>query len=64
MSEPKKQNETAQPSVMDEISRLWAGLPDKPLFFALFVTWLVFFHLLGNSTLGYIDTHSLYAWMN
>ena len=64
MSEPKKQNETVQPSVMDEISRLWAGLPDKPLFFALFVTWLVFFHLLGNSTLGYIDTHSLYAWMN
>ena len=64
MSEPKKQNETAQPSVMDEISRLWAGLPDKPLFFALFITWLVFFHLLGNSTLGYIDTHSLYAWMN
>ena len=64
MSEPKKQNETAQPSVMDEISRLWAGLPDKPLFFALFVTWLVFFHFLGNSTLGYVDTHSLYAWMN
>lgn len=64
MSEPKKQNETAQPSVMDEISRLWAELPDKPLFFALFVTWLVFFHFLGNSTLGYIDTHSLYAWMN
>ena len=64
MSEPKKQNETAQPSVMDEISRLWAELPDKPLFFALFVTWLFFFHFLGNSTLGYIDTHSLYAWMN
>ena len=64
MSEPKKQNETAQPSVMDEISRLWAELPDKPLFFALFVTWLGFFHFLGNSTLGYIDTHSLYAWMN
>jgi exosortase len=64
MSEPKKQNETAQPSVMDEISRLWAGLPDKPLFFALFLTWLVFFHFLGNSTLGYVDTHSLYAWMN
>ena len=64
MSEPEKKNEDAQPSVMDEISRLWAGLPNKSLFLALFVTWLVFFHFLGNSTLGYVDTHSLYAWMN
>jgi len=24
----------------------------------------VLFHFLGNSTLGYVDTHSLYAWMN
>ena len=64
MSEPEKQNEAPQPSVMDEISRLWAGLPDKPLFLALIGTWLVFFHFLGNSTLGYVDTHSLYAWMN
>ncbi|MDP6892129.1 MAG: exosortase/archaeosortase family protein [Verrucomicrobiota bacterium] len=64
MSEPEKQNEDPQPSVAAEISRLWAGLPDKPLFLVLFGTWLVFFHFLGNSTLGYVDTHSLYAWMN
>ena len=46
MSEPEKQNEAPQPSVMDEISRLWAGLPDKPLLLALIGTWLVFFHFL------------------
>ena len=40
------------------------GLPDKPLFLALLGTWLLFFHFLGNSTLGYVDTHSLYAWMS
>ena len=49
---------------MDEISRLWGGLPDKPLFLALLGTWLLFFQFLGNSTLGYVDTHSLYAWMS
>ena len=39
-------------------------LPDKPLFLALLGTWLLFFQFLGNSTLGYVDTHSLYAWMS
>ena len=64
MSEPENQNEAPRPSVMDEISRLWGGLPDKPLFLALLGTWLLFFQFLGNSTLGYVDTHSLYAWMS
>ena len=64
MSEPEYQDEAPRPIVMDEISRLWGGLPDKPLFLALLGTWLLFFQFLGNSTLGYVDTHSLYAWMS
>lgn len=64
MSEPENQNEAPRPSVIDEILRLWGGLPDKPLFLALLGTWLLFFQFLGNSTLGYVDTHSLYAWMS
>ena len=64
MSELDKQNQAPHPGVKEEVSRLWGGLPDKPLFLVLFGTWLVFFHFLGNSTLGYVDTHSLYAWMN
>ena len=64
MSEPESQNKAPQPSVMDEISRCWTGFPDKLLFLTLLGSWLVFFQFLGNSTFGYVDTHSLYAWMN
>ena len=64
MSESEKTAEAPKPSVMDEISRLWAGLPNKPLFLVLLGTWLIFFQFLGNSTFGYVDTHSLYSWMN
>src|ERR1051325_5390297 len=48
----------------DELAALWSSLPDKLLFFVLCVVWVVFFHLLGNSTFGYKDTPSLFGWMN
>jgi exosortase len=41
----------------------WQRLPNKGLFLALLVAWLALFHFLGNSTLGYIPTPSLLAWM-
>jgi exosortase len=41
----------------------WQRLPNKGLFLVLLVAWLVLFHFLGNSTLGYISTPSLLQWM-
>jgi exosortase len=43
---------------------LWKSLPQKPLFFGLLAGWLGLFHFLGNSTFGYIETPSLFGWMN
>ena len=64
MSEPETSAEASRPSAGEELSRFWREMPDKPLFLVLLGAWLVFFHLLGNSTFGYIDTPSLYGWMN
>ncbi|HJO08596.1 MAG TPA: exosortase/archaeosortase family protein [Verrucomicrobiota bacterium] len=64
MSEPGTNAKTSGPSTGVEKSRFWRAMPDAPLFLALFGTWLVFFHLLGNSTFGYVDTPSLFGWMN
>jgi exosortase len=41
----------------------WQQLPNKGFFFFLLAAWLALFHLLGNSTFGYVDTSSLLAWM-
>ncbi len=41
----------------------WQRLPNKGFFLTLLVVWLGLFHLLGSSTLGYVRTTSLLAWM-
>ncbi len=46
-----------------EVRTAWRQLPEKTLFFTLLVAWLALFHFLGNSTMGYINTPSLFAWM-
>lgn len=58
-----------QPSdgILEEFRRefldCWQRLPNKELFLVLFGAWLALFHLVGNSTFGYIDTPSLLKWM-
>ncbi len=47
-----------------EFRECWERMPDKLLFFCLLVAWLALFHFLGNSTLGYVKTPSLFGWMN
>ena len=49
---------------LGEAAGLWRAMPDKPLFFSLSIVWVIFFHVLGNSTFGYTDTPSLFAWLN
>ncbi len=46
-----------------EFGESWRALPDKALFFSLLAAWLALFHFLGNSTLGYANTHSLFSWL-
>ncbi len=46
-----------------ELAVVWRSLPDKPAFFLLLAGWLALFRFLGNSTFGYVDTPSLFAWM-
>lgn len=40
----------------------WRELPNKFFFGALAVAWVALFGLLGNSTFGYLDTPSIFAW--
>ena len=54
----------APPSFWAEVVVCWQRLPNKLFFFALLVAWLALFHFLGNSLLGYIHTHSLFAWLD
>ena len=49
--------------ISGEIRACWAQLPNKPLFFGLLAAWLLLFQFLGNSTLGYIPSPSLFKWM-
>jgi exosortase len=46
-----------------EFQEAWRRLPNKGLFFGLLAAWLALFHVLGNSTLGYVKTGSLLGWM-
>ena len=39
-----------------------AGFPFLGIGFGLLVLWAALFHLKGNSTLGYIKSHSLFVW--
>lgn len=41
----------------------WRRLPNKSAFLALLAAWLVLFQFLGNSTLGYVRTPSLFGYM-
>ena len=56
------------PSRWEEFRRDFAAfrqaVPDKMLFFYLVAAWLFFFHFLGNSVFGYVDTPSLFVWMD
>ena len=57
---------TERPSAWEEFKRefpsVWKSIPYKGVFVSLLVVWVLLFEFLGNSTFGYIDTHSLFAW--
>jgi exosortase len=41
----------------------WRQLPNKAFFLGLLGGWVLLFQFVGNSTLGYYSTHSLFKWM-
>ena len=41
----------------------WKKLPNKGFFLVLFAAWMALFILVGNPTLGYINSPSLIRWM-
>lgn len=56
--------EAAGASLREEVESFLGQLPDKGLFGLLLLLWIALFHFLGNSTLGYVDSPSLFRWMN
>ena len=46
-----------------DLVKSWRQLPNKTFFFVLLAVWLSLFQFLGNATMGYIDTPSLFRWM-
>src|SRR6266480_1057998 len=49
---------------LGEAAGFWRAMPGKPLFFSLSIAWVINYHIFGNSTFGYTDTPSLFAWLN
>src|SRR5438132_6820666 len=48
----------------EEFVRCWRALPFKGVFLIIFLAWLALFHFVGNSTLGYTNTPSLFMWLD
>lgn len=46
-----------------EFQQCWPRIPNKLPFFVLLAAWVVLFQLLGNSTLGYVRTSSLFGYL-
>jgi exosortase len=63
VTEPGQPKPAARPSFMEELKDCWRQFPEKYLFLALLIPWLLLFHFLGNSTFGYMDTPSLLDWL-
>lgn len=42
---------------------LWEAIPHKPYFFAALAGWFALFHFFGNAARGYVDSSSLFGWL-
>ncbi|HTI72180.1 MAG TPA: exosortase/archaeosortase family protein [Candidatus Limnocylindria bacterium] len=45
-----------------DLRQLWDSLPNKGLFAFTALAWTALFHWLGNSTLGYVPSNSMFVW--
>lgn len=49
-------------SLLEEVRAIWRQLPDRGAVLLVLTGWVALFHVLGNSTLGYANTRSLFGW--
>lgn len=61
-SEVQTSSESSRPGILAELQAAWAATPNRIAVIVLLVIWTAVFQWLGNSTLGYVDTSSLYGW--
>ncbi len=59
--ERRKGSET--PGFVQELRAFGDSVPHKAFFAVLLLAWIALFHFLGNSTLGYFKTRSLFSWL-
>ena len=57
-----KDNAPRAISLGEEIPAVWRQLPHRGALAILLVAWVAVFQFLGNSTLGYVNTTSLFGW--
>ncbi len=62
MTEEKARRPSILEEFLQEFPGVWRSIPYKGLFTICLVLWTLLFEFLGNSTFGYINTHSLFAW--
>jgi len=62
-TEPEQPKPAAGPSFLEELGDAWRQAPEKALFLGLLIPWLLLFQFLGNSTFGYVNSPSLFAWL-
>src|SRR3569623_2098088 len=62
MNEATSQKLSAWQRFSAEFASIWSSIPYKGLFTSLLVIWVCLFEIVGNTTFGYVNTHSLYEW--
>ncbi len=63
MQSEGKQDAPAPRGFVDELRSLGEAMPHKAIFGVIFFAWIALFHFLGNPTLGYINTRSMFGWL-
>ncbi len=58
------ENTTKSAGIVADLQSAWARLPNKWLFLGILASWILLFHFIGNPTLGYKKTNSLFGWMH
>ncbi|MFO1460374.1 MAG: exosortase/archaeosortase family protein [Verrucomicrobiota bacterium] len=48
---------------MKDLRQLWASLPDRTPFLVTFAAWCLLFHVVGNTTFGYVNSPSMFGWL-
>jgi exosortase len=63
MTAAKSERPSALQEFQREFATIWKAIPYKGVFTSLLVLWVLLFEFLGNSTFGYLQSHSLYHWL-